>query len=453
MPAGYPQRYSRVTDFNEAELAGSAFSTQNLDSEFDDLVTVTDELNDWLRGITNADGTLKNLTEAEAAGLAGTFRFVATAAQTVFVTTLAWDAAFTAYNVLVSANGVVLDPNTVSVSNVAGFLTVTLSVPRALNDLVVMSVFIPGSSLLTRLADTSSLSNGASMIGINDPGNYYSSTNVENALQEVMVVINTYKTNVGTLSNLFKADGSRVATGNFQLGAKRITGMADGIANTDAVTVQQLSAATAAFVALLNVLRVDGTNAMTANLNFGNHKGINVQDPTAAQDAATKNYVDGLRTNDVLIGEIKPYAGASAPNAKWLLCDGSSISSGTYPDLFAVVGTTYGGTGTPNFKLPDMRGRVLVGAGTGFVDPIAGTGSLTARTRGAYSGEENHALTAAENGPHAHGVPASGTPGTDGFANVMTNLGTLSTTTSGGGNPHNNMQPFGVVNYLIRALP
>lgn len=70
------------------------------------------------------------------------------------------------------------------------------------------------------------------------------------------------------------------------------------------------------------------------------------------------------------IGPI-PYAGASIPNG-WLECDGSPILRANYTLLFAAIGTTWGaGDGSTTFNLPDMRGRVAIGAGTGTIAEVA----------------------------------------------------------------------------------
>ncbi len=64
-------------------------------------------------------------------------------------------------------------------------------------------------------------------------------------------------------------------------------------------------------------------------------------------------------------GLIFPYAGDTAPTG-WLLCDGAAVSRTTYADLFALIGTTYGaGNGSTTFNVPDLKGRVMIGAGTG----------------------------------------------------------------------------------------
>lgn len=64
------------------------------------------------------------------------------------------------------------------------------------------------------------------------------------------------------------------------------------------------------------------------------------------------------------VGEIKAYGGSTIP-AGWLLCDGQAVSRTTYPELFSVIGTTYGsGDGSTTFNVPDLRGRVITGVGT-----------------------------------------------------------------------------------------
>jgi len=110
-------------------------------------------------------------------------------------------------------------------------------------------------------------------------------------------------------------------------------------------------------------------------------------------------------------GALTAYAGATAPTG-YLLCDGSSVSSSTYLALHAVISNTYGGTaysgaGALSFNLPDLRGRLPMGAGTGTGQNASGTGApsgtaQTARTRGAWLGEETHLLTTTEMPSHSH---------------------------------------------------
>jgi microcystin-dependent protein len=89
------------------------------------------------------------------------------------------------------------------------------------------------------------------------------------------------------------------------------------------------------------------------------------------------------------------YAGTSAPNSDWLICDGSAVSRTTYAGLYAVIGTTFGtGDGSTTFNVPDMRSRMPIGVGTG-------TG-LTARNLAATGGVESVTLTSAQSGNPAH---------------------------------------------------
>jgi microcystin-dependent protein len=93
-------------------------------------------------------------------------------------------------------------------------------------------------------------------------------------------------------------------------------------------------------------------------------------------------------------GAVVDFAGptANVPTG-WLACDGTSYPTATYPALFAAIGYAWGGSGA-NFNVPDLRGRVAIGSGTGS--------GLTARTLGATGGEENHILAIGELAVHAH---------------------------------------------------
>src|SRR5512143_2483934 len=100
------------------------------------------------------------------------------------------------------------------------------------------------------------------------------------------------------------------------------------------------------------------------------------------------------RSGGVVIGEIKAFGGSTVP-ANFLGCVGGTQLIADYPALAAVLGTTWGGNGTTTFGIPDLRGRTMIGSGTGS--------GLTARTLGQQSiGEETHLLTASESGTTAH---------------------------------------------------
>lgn len=75
-----------------------------------------------------------------------------------------------------------------------------------------------------------------------------------------------------------------------------------------------------------------------------------------------------MNTSGALLGQLMLFAGATAPMG-WAFCDGSLLNVATNTALFNLLGTTYGGNGTTNFALPDLRARVPMGAGT-LSDPV-----------------------------------------------------------------------------------
>ena len=208
----------------------------------------------------------------------------------------------------------------------------------------------------------------------------------------------------------------------------------------------------------------------------------------------------------VPVGAVSAYAGSSDPvdadgTTRWMICDGRAISRSTYAHLFALVSSTYGaGDGSTTFNIPDLRGRTAIGVGSGS--------GLTTRTLASTGGEEVHQLVTGEMPQHNHGVNDPGhTHGvTDpGHIHTESNLGAnvpvssgnweitkipigggadaeavvtdnvsvsqstitagastglsvngsatgISTANAGGNGPHNNMQPFLAVGYIVKVL-
>lgn len=110
-------------------------------------------------------------------------------------------------------------------------------------------------------------------------------------------------------------------------------------------------------------------------------------------------------------GVIAMWPTASPPTG-WLICDGTAVSRSTYSVLFGILGTTFGaGNGSTTFNLPDYRGRVPIGAGTGTGGGASGTGAptggsaLTARSIAGWSGAETHTLVTGEMPSHQHTTP------------------------------------------------
>jgi microcystin-dependent protein len=104
------------------------------------------------------------------------------------------------------------------------------------------------------------------------------------------------------------------------------------------------------------------------------------------------------------------YAGPTAPSG-WLECDGTSYSTSTYPDLYAVIGETFGGGGG-NFNVPDMRDRFPVGTGTTYsIGDTGGAASVTLTE--AQLAQHSHAATGlSTGGGSAHNHSISGSSGT-----------------------------------------
>lgn len=192
-------------------------------------------------------------------------------------------------------------------------------------------------------------------------------------------------------------------------------------------------------------------------------------------------------------GIITQYAGTTAPTG-YLMCQGQAVSRSTYAALFVALGTTYGtGDGSTTFNLPDLQGRV----------PVGKNGSGTFASLNTKGGAETHTLSTAEmpshthtqnahshtgytstNGDHGHNIlseygasgeayfnpynnrqiqPAQPGAGTRierggmivGSGNhnhsIQTYDSTASNQNTGGGGAHNNLQPYIVVNYIIKT--
>lgn len=175
------------------------------------------------------------------------------------------------------------------------------------------------------------------------------------------------------------------------------------------------------------------------------------------------------------VGVVEAFAGINAPNG-WLICDGSQVSRALYPELFSVIGTTYGsGDGFTTFTLPDLRGRTIAGKdgvnnmNNGPVNRLTSTHFGASGTAlGNSGGNEAHTLTTAQmpshthtQNPHSHALISgpSGGPhptiqqnGNNGALYGPTGNTTATNQNTGGGGAHNNTQPTIILNYIIKAV-
>ena len=147
------------------------------------------------------------------------------------------------------------------------------------------------------------------------------------------------------------------------------------------------------------------------------------------------------------IGQIIMFAGNFAPRG-WAFCDGQLLPISQNTALFSILGTTYGGDGRTTFALPDLRGRVPMHAGHGP--------GLSSRRIGEKGGQESVTLTIAEMPSHTHSALSSSTIDptstgafVKGAVNATGTTPSINVTNSGGNLPHNNVQPYGCVNFII----
>jgi microcystin-dependent protein len=153
------------------------------------------------------------------------------------------------------------------------------------------------------------------------------------------------------------------------------------------------------------------------------------------------------------VGEIRMFAGNFAP-AGWAFCEGQLLPISENETLFQLIGTTYGGDGQETFGLPDLRGRIPVHQGNGFI--LAESG-----------GTEEVTLSSTQMPVHTHPMQANntqgstptpgntvvlaGSPNVDLYIQDIANqpLAPGSVTPVGGSQPHTNFQPYLCIDFII----
>jgi len=151
------------------------------------------------------------------------------------------------------------------------------------------------------------------------------------------------------------------------------------------------------------------------------------------------------------MSEIKIMSFNFAPKG-WAQCNGQTLPINQNQALFSLLGTTYGGNGQTTFALPNLQGQVPIHIGSEF------------GVQGETGGESAHTVTQSEMPQHIHFVQASNTNGDSAFANntvlaaalnlygaaaSLTTISPDTVTNFGGSQPHDNMQPYLVLNFCI----
>lgn len=155
------------------------------------------------------------------------------------------------------------------------------------------------------------------------------------------------------------------------------------------------------------------------------------------------------------VGEIRMVGFNFAPQG-WMLCQGQTLAISEFDTLFQLIGTTYGGDGQSTFQLPNLASRVPMHMGTG-------TG-LSTRTIGEMAGVESVTLTTQQIPSHSHVPNATVTGSTPdptnnfwaGFSSAQysdqapnAQMANNAAQPTGGSQPHDNMIPFLVINFII----
>lgn len=159
--------------------------------------------------------------------------------------------------------------------------------------------------------------------------------------------------------------------------------------------------------------------------------------------------------SDPFLGEIRAFGGNFAPMG-WALCNGQLLAIAQYSALFSILGTTYGGDGIRTFGLPNLQGAVPMHWGNGP--------GLTPRTIGEVGGASSVTVLSTQMPSHNHVAAVSGATADQASpaGNVPADATTLygppplpvaltptSLSIAGGSTPHNNMQPYLALTFII----
>lgn len=168
--------------------------------------------------------------------------------------------------------------------------------------------------------------------------------------------------------------------------------------------------------------------------------------PVASTDVVNKAYADSLSV--IPVGSIMAFPRSTAITG-WLDCNGQAVDRITYAALFAYIDTVYGaGDGITTFNVPNLSRRVIVGSGGTATGVLGNNVSAT-------GGAETHTLTIAETPAHAHTYESTTYVGSvqtsASWINSVGDRNQRVTSSQGGNQAHNNIQPSIVFSYKIKA--
>lgn len=309
-------------------------------------------------------------------------------------------------------------------------------------------------------------------------------------------VFNTLTSDLATaLTGSMPRDGQAPPTANLPMGGFRLTGLGNGSAAADSVTLEQAQGAAAQWLTSIagtdNAVEGAASPAITAyaagqtfrfvpastntgatTLQIGALAAQNVfafgaacvggelvagVPVTVVHDGTRFHAINpqGFQGKIVVPGTILPFAGVSVPSS-YLNCNGANVSRATYADLFAAIGTTWGvGDNVTTFGLPDLRRRVAVGSGG------TGTGTLgnaVGNTGGAETNAHTHTIAHTHTGTTSDGSSSIANATIQNVSSFSLSshthtftTGAASSANSGGASSGNIMQPSAVVNYIIKV--
>lgn len=269
----------------------------------------------------------------------------------------------------------------------------------------------------------------------------------------------TFNTNVSVSGNI-----AGKGTLNITKGLVVAASSGTAVCVQGALFVSAASQFTGAIIAKSNVT-VSGNVNIAGNTSIGGTvtiSGGNLAAPNA-KVCASAYYGDGSNlTGAMPTGAILPYGSSVAPSG-YVLCNGTAYNrTGTYADLFGVIGVKYGvGDGSSTFNVPDTRGRFLAGwdAGTGVLTSVT-VSMITGATIGNTGGTQAVALAVAQIPSHQHLAWISGSGDDEGVQANSSQLGlesnfaansTVSTGSTGGSGSHSNIPPSLIINYIIKT--